>query len=156
MSKSVAISIIDLLESKVGVCSKSHWNFVDENKHIEDFVTSFNNNHRLETFQCMPSTIPEGLLSKDSMMLPNQKENSSAQYLNIQKFKKTKISFLKKFDNTWSKFQGFVNQIQLITFIQPQHYSIFKLLVGINRTLLVWQSSILVFSSIWKKIIDFE
>ena len=37
--------------------------------------------------------------------------------------KEPQISLLEKFDGTCSKFRGFVNQVQLITILQPQRYS---------------------------------
>lgn len=57
-----------------------------------------------------------------------------------QQCKKSRVSFLEKFDGTCFKFQGFVNQIQLMTILQFEHYPIEESRVGLVRTLLTRQA----------------
>jgi len=73
-------------------------------------------------------------------MFPIQKKSPTTKHLDTSKFKKPKISLTEKFDDTCSKFRGFVNQIQLITYLQPKRYPIDELWVGLVRTLLTRQA----------------
>ena len=50
--------------------------------------------------------------------------------------KEPRVSLPDKFDGTRSKFRGFVNQIRLITFLQPEHYPTDEARVGLVGTLL--------------------
>ena len=54
--------------------------------------------------------------------------------------KEPRVSLPKKFNYTRSKFQGFVNQVQLITILQPQRYPTDATHVGLVGTLLTGQA----------------
>ena len=54
--------------------------------------------------------------------------------------KKPQIILPEKFDGTRSKFRGFVNQVRLITILQPQQYSTNATCVGLVGTLLTRQA----------------
>jgi hypothetical protein len=77
-----------------------------------------------------------------STSLPSQGNNCSHQNLDggATKYRKPRVSLHKKFDSTRSKFQGFVNQVQLITILQPERYPTEQSRVGIIGTLLTEQA----------------
>ena len=56
--------------------------------------------------------------------------------LHIQQCKEPQISMPEKFDGTRSKFRGFINQVQLITILQPERYPTKESKVGLVGTLL--------------------
>ena len=56
------------------------------------------------------------------------------------KAKEPRVSLPEKFDDTRSKFRGFVNQVQLITILQPQRYPTDATCVGLVGTLLTRQA----------------
>ena len=56
--------------------------------------------------------------------------------LHIQQRKEPRISMPEKFDGTRSKFRGFINQVQLITILQPERYPTEESKVGLVGTLL--------------------
>lgn len=58
----------------------------------------------------------------------------------VMQFKESKVTFSKKFDIMHLKFQRFVNQVQLVIFLQPQHYPTNESQVGLLRTLLTRQA----------------
>jgi hypothetical protein len=71
-----------------------------------------------------------------------QGNNCSNQNLDggAAKYRKPRISLPKKFDGTRSKFQGFVNQVRLITILQPERYPTKQSRVGLIGTLLTGQA----------------
>jgi len=54
--------------------------------------------------------------------------------------KEPRVSLPEKFDGTRSKFRGFVNQVRLVTFLQPERYSTEESRVGLVGTLLTGQA----------------
>ena len=56
------------------------------------------------------------------------------------KAKEPRVSLPEKFDNTHSKFWGFVNQVRLITILQPQRYPTDATRMGLVGTLLTGQA----------------
>ena len=56
------------------------------------------------------------------------------------KAKEPQVSLPEKFDDTHSKFWGFVNLVQLITILQPQRYPMDAARVGLVGTLLTGQT----------------
>lgn len=58
----------------------------------------------------------------------------------VQPQKEPRVSLPDKFDGTRSKFRGFVNQIRLITVLQPQRYPTEESRVGLVGTLLTGQA----------------
>lgn len=54
--------------------------------------------------------------------------------------KKPRVSLLDKFDGTGSKFWDFINQIRLITFLQPERYPTKKACVRLLGTLVTKQA----------------
>ena len=58
----------------------------------------------------------------------------------IQQRKEPRVSLLDKFDETRSKFRGFVNQIKLITALQAERYPTEESRVGLIGTLLTGQA----------------
>jgi hypothetical protein len=56
--------------------------------------------------------------------------------LHIQQRKEPRVSMPEKFDGTRSKFRGFINQVQLITMLQPERYPTEESKVGLVGTLL--------------------
>ena len=56
--------------------------------------------------------------------------------LHIQQRKEPRVSLPEKFDGTRSKFRGFINQVQLITMLQPDRYPTEESKVGLVGTLL--------------------
>jgi hypothetical protein len=73
--------------------------------------------------------------------LPSQGNGCSCQYLDgAAKYREPRISLLEKFDGTRSKFRGFVNQVQLITILQPESYPIEQSRVGLVGTFLTEQA----------------
>ena len=54
--------------------------------------------------------------------------------------KEPRVSLPEKFDGTRSKFRGFVNQVRLITILQPQRYPTDVARVGLVGTLLTGQA----------------
>ena len=58
----------------------------------------------------------------------------------IQQRKEPRVSLPDKFDGTRSKFRGFVNQIRLITVLQPERYPTEEARVGLVGTLLTGQA----------------
>lgn len=58
----------------------------------------------------------------------------------IQQRKEPRVSLPDKFDGTRSKFRGFVNQIKLITVLQPERYPTEEARVGLVGTLLTGQA----------------
>jgi hypothetical protein len=74
--------------------------------------------------------------------LPSQGNNCSNQNLGggATNLKKPRISLSENFDGTQSKFQGFINQIRLITILQSKRYPIDQLRVGLVGILLTGQA----------------
>jgi hypothetical protein len=74
--------------------------------------------------------------------LPSQGNNCSNQNLDggAAKYREPRVSLPKKFDDTRSKFRGFVNQVRLITILQPERYPTEQSQVGLVGTLLIGQS----------------
>ena len=58
----------------------------------------------------------------------------------VQQRKEPRVSLPDKFDGTRSKFRGFVNQIRLITALQPERYPTEESRVGLVGTLLTGQA----------------
>jgi len=58
----------------------------------------------------------------------------------VQQRKEPRVSLPDKFDGTRSKFRGFVNQIRLITMLQPERYPTEESRVGLVGTLLTGQA----------------
>lgn len=58
----------------------------------------------------------------------------------VQQRKEPRVSLPDKFDGTRSKFRGFVNQIRLITVLQPERYPTEESRVGLVGTLLTGQA----------------
>lgn len=58
----------------------------------------------------------------------------------VQQQKEPRISLPDKFDGTRSKFRGFINQIRLITVLQPERYPTEESRVGLIGTLLTGQA----------------
>ena len=54
--------------------------------------------------------------------------------------KEPRVNLLEKFDSTRLKFRGFVNQVRLITILQPQRYSMDATRVELVGTLLTGQA----------------
>jgi hypothetical protein len=73
--------------------------------------------------------------------LPSQGNGCSRQYLDdgTAKYREPRVSLSEKFDKTRSKFRGFVNQVQLITILQPKRYPTEQSQVGLVGTLLTGQ-----------------
>jgi len=88
--------------------------------YIKDFVTRLNNDHKARTSQPMPSVVPQSFSFRKPTIFLVQKESLFVEDLNNSKFKEPRISLPKTFDGTYSKFRGFVNQIQFIMFLQLQ------------------------------------
>ena len=89
-----------------------------------------------------PSMIPpvvQSLLqpstSKDTVAPMAQQDSPP-----IQQRKEPRVSLPEKFDGTRSNFRGFVNQIRLITFLQPERYPTDESRVGLVGTLLTGQA----------------
>ena len=76
------------------------------------------------------------------ILLPSQENNCSNQNLDhgVTNFREPRISLPKKFDDTRSKFWGFVNQVWLITILQSKRYPSAQLWVGLVGTLLTEQA----------------
>jgi hypothetical protein len=74
--------------------------------------------------------------------LPSQRNNYYNQNLDsgAAKYRESRISFPEKFDSTRSKFQGFVNQVQLITILQPERYPTEQSRVGLVGILFTGQA----------------
>ena len=58
----------------------------------------------------------------------------------IQQRKEPRVSLPNKFDGTRAKFCGFVNQIRLVTVLQPERYPTEESRVGLVGTLLTGQT----------------
>jgi hypothetical protein len=56
--------------------------------------------------------------------------------IHVQQHKEPRVSLPEKFDGTRSKFRGFMNQVQLITMLQPERYPTEESKVGLVGTLL--------------------
>ena len=80
-------------------------------------------------------SLPQVSASKD-MVAPMFQQDSPP----IQQRKEPRVSLPEKFDGTRSNFRGFVNQIRLITFLQPERYPIDESRVGLVGTLLIGQA----------------
>jgi len=92
MCEGIDIVMIDLPKSNLDTVLKAIETLLLKTNHIQDFVVTFSNDHRTSTLQFVPIIIFQGLLLRDSMMFPSQKENESPQNLNTQKLKKVKIN----------------------------------------------------------------
>jgi hypothetical protein len=70
--------------------------------------------------------------------LPSQGNNCSNQNLggSAANFEKPRVSLLEKFDGIRLKLRGFINQIQLITILQPRCYPTDQSQIGLVGTLL--------------------
>ena len=64
----------------------------------------------------------------------------AAQTLPTQQSKEPQVSVPGKLDGTRSKFRGFVNQIRLVIFLQPECYPIEESQVGLVETVLARQA----------------
>ena len=80
-----------------------------------------------------PAVPPSPQASKEVVM-------PAAQTLPIQQQKEPRVSLPEKFDGTRSKFRGFVNQIRLVIFLQPERYPTEASRVGLVGTLLAGQA----------------
>jgi hypothetical protein len=82
------------------------------------------------------------LVVEGPTLLPSQGNNCSNQNLHggTANFRKPRVSLPEKFDSTRSKFQGFINQVQLITILQPTRYPTDQSRVGLVGTLLTIQA----------------
>ena len=69
-----------------------------------------------------------------------QASGSHFQGTSTMEVKEPRISLPEKFDGTRSKFRGFVNQVRLITLLQPQRYPTEISRVGLVGTLLSGQA----------------
>ena len=65
------------------------------------------------------------IVVESPISLSSQRNNCSNQNLDggAAKYKEPRISFPQKFDNTRSKFRGFINQVRFVTILQPECYS---------------------------------
>jgi hypothetical protein len=74
--------------------------------------------------------------------LPSQGNNCFHQNLDggATKYREPRVSLPEKFDGTRSKFQGFVNQVRLITILQLERYPTEQLRVGLVGILLTKQA----------------
>jgi len=116
MSKIIDTNMDDSPKLKLDVILRAIEDFSMKINHIEDFVIRLNNDHKVGISKPMSSVIPRVFPSKESTIFSIQEKSPFAKHLDTSKFKKPKIRLLEKFDSTYSKFQGFVNQIQLIMF----------------------------------------
>jgi hypothetical protein len=75
---------------------------------------------------------------EDPTPLPSQRNNYFNQNLDgsATKYREPRISLPEKFDDTCSKFRGFVNQVWLITILQPKRYPTEQSRVGLIGNLL--------------------
>ena len=71
-------------------------------------------------------------LASEVVSFRSQREN-----LVTPQYKEPRVSLPKKFDGTRSKFRGFVSQVQLVTFLQPERYSTKESRVELAGTLLI-------------------
>ena len=88
----------------------------------------------------MPSSSTQHLRLIDKMMASSQKRTLSSRHHKSFKIKEPKISLPEKLDGMRSKFRGFVNQIQIVTLLQPQPYPTNEARVGLVGTLLTGQT----------------
>jgi hypothetical protein len=74
--------------------------------------------------------------------LPSQGNNSSNQVLDggAAKYREPRVSLSEKFYGTRSKFRGFINQVRLITILQPESYPTEQSGVGLVGTLFTRQA----------------
>ena len=69
-------------------------------------------------------------------VLPPTSLQQQAPITSSNEVKDPQVSLPEKFDGTRSKFRGFVNQVRLITILQPQQYPTDATRVGLVGTLL--------------------
>jgi hypothetical protein len=138
MSGVVDTSIADLAESKLDTVLKAIEALSIRTNEIESFVSRLHNDLGAGPSQTSPA--PQVFPSGEPSILPIQEENPSTQHVETLRIKEPRISLPDKFDGTRSKFRGFVNQIQLITFLQPQRYPTDESRVGLVGTLLTGQA----------------
>jgi hypothetical protein len=98
---------------------------------IEGFFAKFSGDVRPTTVQPPVQPLPQASTSKEAVA-PLFEETRS--------LKEPRVSLPEKFDGTRSKFRGFVNQVRLITFLQPQRYPTEESRVGLVGTLLTGQA----------------
>jgi hypothetical protein len=134
MSGVVDTSIADLVESKLDTVLKAIEALSIRTNEIESFVSRLHNDLGAGPSQTSPA--PQVFPSGEPSILPIQEENPSTQHVETLRIKEPRISLPDKFDGTRSKFRGFVNQIQLITFLQPQRYPTDESRVGLVGTYL--------------------
>lgn len=140
MSGGVDNSLVDLPESKLDDVLVAIQALTTRTNRIEEFFTKLSNNHGIGTSQSMPNSNAQVFPSTEPTMPSTQRETLSTQHGDILKIKEPRISLPEKFDGTRSKFRGFVNQIQLVTFLQPQRYPTDESRVGLVGTLLTGQA----------------
>lgn len=132
--------IEDVHESKLDSVLNAIQALTMRTDRIEEFFTRFSNSHGVGTSQTMPISGAQVFPSSVPTVSSTERQNSTAEHGDMFKIKEPRISLPEKFDGTRSKFRGFVNQIQLVTFLQPQRYPTDESRVGLVGTLLTGQA----------------
>jgi hypothetical protein len=136
MSEAEEIVMSDLLESKLDTVLRNLEALSVRTREIESFVSRLNHSHGTDmSHSTCQEAIPEATttLSTQAAFKPTTTQDPVNN-------KEPRISLPDKFDGTRSKFRGFVNQIRLITFLQPQRYPTEESRVGLVGTLLTGQA----------------
>jgi hypothetical protein len=119
----VVLKAIEALTTKIGA--------------LEDLTLGVGTSLGAKISQSTQHVALEGIIP-----LPCQGNNCSNQNLDCgtAKYREPRVNLPEKFDDTQSKFRGFVNQVRLITIIQSKCYPTEQSRVGLVGTLLTRQA----------------
>jgi hypothetical protein len=119
MSGVQEINMVDSQESKLDAILKVIEALTARTGALENLASGIGTSPGAEIPQPIQHVVVEG-----PTLLPFQGNGCSRQYLDngTAKYREPRISLPKKFDRTRSKFQGFINQVQFITFLQSERY----------------------------------
>jgi hypothetical protein len=131
------IHMADSHESKINAVLKTIEALTAKTEALEILASGVGIIPGAEILQSMQHIAIEGPIP-----LPSLKNNCSNQNLDggTAKYREPKVSLSEKFDGTQSKFWGFVNQIWLITILQPKRYPIEQSQFGLVGILLTGQA----------------
>jgi len=123
------VTMTDTLESKLDSIMNNLATLSQRTGEIEGVIAMLHNHGAQSRIHQPQTPAPE------EAALPLVRQDPS-----IQQRKEPRISLPDKFDGTRSKFRGFVNQIRLITALQPDRYPTEESRVGLVGTLLTGQA----------------
>jgi hypothetical protein len=113
------INMADLHESKLNAVLKAIEALTARSGALENFASGVGTSPRAKIPQPTQHVVVEG-----PTLLPYKKNSCSNQNFDggAAKFREPRVSNLEKFDGIQSKFQRFINQVRLITILQPKRY----------------------------------